>query len=99
MLHPQLLGQSVQRGLRKSKRKDQRNLRVRRLFSRKEIFHGRQKNNDQFVLSLINQLAKEKERLYAKTGLTEDDHPRLADVKVELDQCWDLLRQRRGYKR
>ena len=58
-VNPRLLGQSAQRGLRESKRKDQRNLRVRRLFSRKEIFHGRQKNNDQSVLSLINQLVKE----------------------------------------
>ena len=98
MVHPQLLGQNAQRGLRESKRKDQRNLRVRRLFSRKEIFHGRQKNNDQSVLSLINQSVKEEWRLCAKTGLTDEDHARLADVKVELDQCWDLLRQRRRKK-
>jgi hypothetical protein len=26
----------------------------------------------------------------------EDDRRRLEDVKVELDRCWDLLRQRRA---
>jgi hypothetical protein len=26
----------------------------------------------------------------------EDDQRRLRDVKVELDRCWDLLRQRRA---
>jgi Protein of unknown function (DUF2630) len=56
------------------------------------------KKNDQSVLSHIDQLVKEEERLYAKTGLTDDNHARSADVKVELDQCWDLLRQRHGLR-
>jgi Protein of unknown function (DUF2630) len=54
--------------------------------------------NDQSVLSHIDQLVKEEERLYAKTELTDDDDARLAEVKVELDQCWDLLRQRRALR-
>jgi hypothetical protein len=54
--------------------------------------------NDQSVLSHIDQLVKEEERLYAKNGLTEDDQARLAEVKVALDQCWDLLRQRRALR-
>ncbi|MET0479597.1 MAG: DUF2630 family protein, partial [Actinomycetota bacterium] len=29
-------------------------------------------------------------------GLTEDDTARLQDLEVQLDQCWDLLRQRRA---
>jgi hypothetical protein len=53
---------------------------------------------DQPVLSHIDQLVKEEERLYAKNGLTDDDQARLAEVKVELDQCWDLLRQRRALR-
>jgi len=53
---------------------------------------------DQPVLSHIDQLVKEEEQLYAKNGLTEDDQARLAEVKVELDQCWDLLRQRRALR-
>jgi len=53
---------------------------------------------DQSVLSHIDQLVKEEERLYAKSGLTRDDQVRLAEVKVELDQYWDLLRQRRALR-
>ena len=54
--------------------------------------------SDQSVLSHIDQLVKEEERLYAKNGLTDDDRARLAEVKVALDQCWDLLRQRRALR-
>jgi hypothetical protein len=54
--------------------------------------------NDQPVLSHIDQLVKEEERLYAKNGLTDEDQARLAEVKVALDQCWDLLRQRRALR-
>ena len=54
--------------------------------------------NDQSVLSHIDQLVKEEEGLYAKNGLTEEDQARLAEVKVALDQCWDLLRQRRALR-
>jgi hypothetical protein len=54
--------------------------------------------NDQSVLSHIDQLVKEEERLYAKNGLTEEDQARLGEVKVALDQCWDLLRQRRALR-
>ncbi|HXJ10944.1 MAG TPA: DUF2630 family protein [Candidatus Limnocylindrales bacterium] len=54
--------------------------------------------NDQTVLGHIDQLVKEEERLYAKNGLTDEDQARLAEVKVALDQCWDLLRQRRALR-
>ena len=53
---------------------------------------------DQPVLGHIDQLVKEEERLYAKNSLTDDDQARLAEVKVQLDQCWDLLRQRRALR-
>lgn len=53
---------------------------------------------DQSVLSHIDQLVKEEERLYAKNALTDDDKARLAEVKVQFDQCWDLLRQRRALR-
>jgi hypothetical protein len=46
----------------------------------------------------INRLVKEEERLYGKNELTGDDRGRLAELKVELDQCWDLLRQRRALR-
>jgi len=55
-------------------------------------------NKDQPVLGHIDGLVKEEERLYAKGELTDDDGDRLAKIKVELDQCWDLLRQRRALR-
>jgi len=48
------------------------------------------KKNDQSVLSHLDQPVKEEARLYAKTELSHDDVARLAEVRVELDQCWDL---------
>lgn len=55
-------------------------------------------SKDQPVLGHIDSLVKEEERLYAKGELTDDDRGRLAKIKVELDQCWDLLRQRRALR-
>jgi hypothetical protein len=55
--------------------------------------------NAQSLLSHIGQLVDEEERPYAKIGLADHDHARLADVKVELGISWDLLRQHRGVKR
>ena len=53
---------------------------------------------DRSVLGHIDQLVREEERLYAKGELNVDDQQRLAKLKVELDQCWDLLRQRRALR-
>jgi hypothetical protein len=55
-------------------------------------------SKDQPVLGHIDGLVKEEERLYAQAELTADDRNRLAKIKVELDQCWDLLRQRRALR-
>lgn len=52
-------------------------------------------DKDQSVLGHIDQLVKEEERLYGQNELTDQDRGRLAELKVELDRCWDLLRQRR----
>jgi hypothetical protein len=54
--------------------------------------------NDESVLSHIDRLVKEEEQLYAKTEISSEDRARLADLKVHLDQCWDLLRQRRALR-
>ncbi len=56
------------------------------------------KSSDQPVLGHIDGLVKEEERLYAQSELTEADRDRLAKIKVELDQYWDLLRQRRALR-
>ncbi len=55
-------------------------------------------NEDQNVLSHIDKLVKEEEGLYAKNELTGDDQQRLDKVKIQLDRCWDLLRQRRALR-
>jgi Protein of unknown function (DUF2630) len=50
------------------------------------------------VLHHIDQLAQEEHRLYSKEQLNEVERKRLRTITVELDQCWDLLRQRRGLR-
>jgi len=55
-------------------------------------------DRDQSVLNHINRLVKEEERLYGRSELTDDDRGRLAELKVQLDQCWDLSRQRRALR-
>jgi hypothetical protein len=55
-------------------------------------------DRDQSVLNRINRLVKEEEQLYARSELADDDRGRLSELKVELDQCWDLLRQRRALR-
>lgn len=57
-----------------------------------------EKSSDQSVLSHINELVQEEERLYGKSSISEQDRERLAQLKVQLDQCWDLLRQRRALR-
>ena len=55
--------------------------------------------DDQQIVDRISALANEEhdlERTHAGAGLTEDDLSRLRAIEVSLDQCWDLLRQRRA---
>jgi hypothetical protein len=55
--------------------------------------------DDRTVQDHIEQLVAEEHELLGRSserGLTERDHARLAEVKVELDRYWDLLRQRRA---
>jgi hypothetical protein len=58
--------------------------------------------NDADVLTHIDELVAEEHRLLdqgaSEHGLDPDGHARLADVKVQLDRCWDLLRQRRAHE-
>jgi Protein of unknown function (DUF2630) len=56
------------------------------------------KSEDQPVLRVIQQLADEEHRLYEHEALTDADRVRLAKINVELDQCWDLLRQRQALR-
>ena len=55
--------------------------------------------DDATVLSRINELADEEHALFqreAAGGGSAADRERLKQVGVTLDQCWDLLRQRRA---
>jgi hypothetical protein len=51
---------------------------------------------DQSVLKHIKGLAAEEHRLYEQESLAEADAAKLKKIEVELDQCWDLLRQRQA---
>jgi len=53
---------------------------------------------DKSILGHINALVKEEERLYGQNQLSSDDQQKLNTLKGELDQCWDLLRQRRALR-
>lgn len=56
--------------------------------------------DDDEVLRRIDELIEEEHRLHAGAGdgrgLSEEEHDRLRELEVRLDQCWDLLRQRRA---
>lgn len=54
--------------------------------------------NDEGVLNNIERLVQEEHTLLAgnEESRTPELHERLAAVEVELDRCWDLLRQRRA---
>lgn len=50
---------------------------------------------DQSILKRIQHLVEEEHRLDS-SDRSPEDHKRYEDLQVELDQCWDLLRQRRA---
>jgi len=54
--------------------------------------------NDQSVLAHIKQLTEKEEHLYGKPDLSDQEVKDLHTVKSELDQYWDLLRQRRALR-
>ena len=57
---------------------------------------ARKDTTDQPVLGHIDNLVAEEHRLYNQGALSDEDRFRLQKIQVELDQCWDLLRQRRA---
>ncbi|MGH7742906.1 MAG: DUF2630 family protein [Candidatus Eiseniibacteriota bacterium] len=54
--------------------------------------------SDQSVLKHIGRLVDEEHLLHSSATLNDEQRERLGKVKVELDQCWDLLRQRRALR-
>ncbi|MFC9945443.1 DUF2630 family protein [Streptomyces pratensis] len=55
---------------------------------------------DQDIFDDIDGLITEERALRARStaelGLSAEERSRLREVEVQLDQCWDLLRQRRA---
>jgi len=54
---------------------------------------------DENVISRIEALAHEEHELFEKEArgdVSTDDRERLKGIQVQLDQCYDLLRQRRA---
>jgi hypothetical protein len=57
--------------------------------------------DDQDLIERIDTLVAEEHGLRERhegEGLPEDERQRLEKIEVALDQCWDLLRQRRGLR-
>ncbi len=58
--------------------------------------------NDNDVQDHIEELVSEEHRLLESHGsgggLSDEEHKRLQQVRVELDRYWDLLRQRRAHE-
>ena len=55
--------------------------------------------DDKDIVRRIGELADREhalERSHAGDGLGEDEVAQLKEIEVALDQCWDLLRQRRA---
>lgn len=50
------------------------------------------------ILTQINALAAEEHELFSRAShiMTPAEHERLHQLEVTLDQCWDLLHQRRA---
>ena len=58
--------------------------------------------DDQQILNRIDELVQEEESLLhrheGEGRLTEEEHARLEELKVQLDRAWDFLRQRRSLR-
>jgi hypothetical protein len=54
------------------------------------------RTTDAGVRSHIRELMDREHRLLDAPTRSEDEHAALHSIEVELDQCWDLLRQRRA---
>ncbi len=57
--------------------------------------------DDSSVQGKIEKLVEEEQNLLRSRqgkGPDAEEHRRLEEVRVELDRCWDLLRQRRAHE-
>jgi len=62
---------------------------------------GRKPTDSETLVHIRNLVAEEKDlraQLQHRDISESEEHDRLRRVEVELDQCWDLLRQRRALR-
>ena len=52
--------------------------------------------SDKTILAHIDELIQEEHRLQNEPKPSEDASARIRHLEEQLDQCWDLLRQRRA---
>lgn len=57
-----------------------------------------EETTDQSVLHRIEDLVGQEHQMLARETMSKEDQGRLRALQVELDQCWDLLRQRRALR-
>lgn len=53
---------------------------------------------DNQILNHIKSLTETEEKLWGNENLSAEEVNKLHKIKLELDQCWDLLRQRRALR-
>ena len=53
---------------------------------------------DTSILARIGTLVEQEQKLYQKGHPSEEALAHLDKIEIELDQCWDLLRQRRALR-
>jgi len=53
-------------------------------------------DDEKDILGRIHELVDEEHRLREGTDHTDDQRARMQELEANLDQCWDLLRQRRA---
>jgi hypothetical protein len=54
--------------------------------------------NDKTILQHVSELVEEEKRLRIGASQAPDKAERLRHIDEQLDQCWDLLRQRRALR-
>jgi hypothetical protein len=63
--------------------------------------NGRKPTDSETLAHIRDLVAEEKalrEQLQRRDISESEEHERLRQVEIELDQCWDLLRQRRALR-
>jgi hypothetical protein len=54
--------------------------------------------DDKGILDRLRVVVDEEHRLRRNPAPTDQDRARLKRLEIELDQCWDLMRQRRALR-